>query len=92
MIAETFADYNRDLSIGDVVTHFKRNLPENKDKCKENDYMYVILNVAIDATSENTVVVYQSLYDDNIWVRPMEEFCSLVGNVYRFERCSDNGK
>ena len=43
---------------------------------KGNDYR--VLCIATDSTNLNKVVVYKSLKDGEVWVRPYEEFNSLV--------------
>lgn len=70
----------REILIGEVYHHFKGN-------------DYKVLYIATDSETQEKVVVYESLYDNKVWVRPYEMFNSLVDTFkypdikqkYRFE-------
>lgn len=61
-----------------VYIHFKGNL-------------YFVESIALDSESCGEVVVYRSLKDNQVWVRPLEEFLSIKqtekGYTYRFMMC-----
>ena len=73
-----------------VVKHFKRETIEDKSS---NKYLYLILGDAIYTTTGRKIVLYQSLEDNTIYGRPLEEFVSEVDHIkypsikqrYRFE-------
>jgi hypothetical protein len=69
------------IQVHRVYKHFK------------GDY-YLVEDVARDATTDEEVVIYRKLYGDgSLWVRPLNEFLSLVDKhkypdvqqEYRFE-------
>lgn len=70
----------REIFINGVYHHFKGN-------------DYKVLNIATHSETNESMIVYQSLYDDKIWVRPYDMFNSLVDKdkypdikqEYRFE-------
>ncbi len=72
----------REVQIGKIYKHFK-------------GHVYKVLNIAINSETLEKMVVYQSLEDDTVWVRPYELFNSLVDKekypkvmqTYRFEEC-----
>lgn len=78
--------------IGAVVSHFKRETVDIKDR--PNAYMYKVLAFATDTDTLEEKIVYQSLENGTVWVRPIEQFYSEVdkkkypdvSQVYRFER------
>lgn len=71
----------RKVLINEVYHHFKGN-------------NYQVICIAKNSETEEDMVVYKSLKDDSIWVRPYEMFNSLVDtkkypNIkqkYRFEK------
>jgi len=73
-----------------VVKHFKRETIEDKSS---NKYLYLILGDAIYTKTGRKIVLYQSLEDNTIYGRPLEEFVSEVDHIkypsikqrYRFE-------
>lgn len=73
-----------------VVKHFKRETIEDKSS---NKYLYLILGDAIYTTTGRKIILYQSLEDNTIYGRPLEEFVSEVDHIkypsikqrYRFE-------
>lgn len=82
------------IKSGDIVKHFKReSIPHDSSNMLE--YLYEVLSVdGLDTVTGNRVVVYRALYGERtIFVRPFEEFMSLVDRVkyptvqqkYRFE-------
>lgn len=75
----------REIQAGEYYRHFK-------------DRLYQIIAIARDANTEERVVVYQAMYgDEDIWVRPYEEFISEVDREkypdavqrYRFEKVEE---
>ena len=70
----------REIIAGEVYHHFKGN-------------DYKVLYIALNTETEEKMVVYESLYDSKVWVRPYEMFNSLVDKdkypdikqKYRFE-------
>lgn len=64
---------------GDIVKHFKRELP--CDCTDQNMYLYIVLGEAIDTVTDKPVVIYKALYGAMIvYTRPLEEFESKVNN------------
>ena len=82
---------NRDIRIGDVVRHFKREwVPE-----ETSEYLYRVIAFATHTESEEKLVIYQALYAPfKTCARPYEMFMSEVDHEkypevrqkYRFER------
>ena len=71
----------REVKVGHLYKHFKGK-------------KYKVLMIAIDASPEEKLVIYQAQYKDKIiWARPYNEFISEVDHVkypnvkekYRFE-------
>ena len=71
----------REVKVGHLYKHFKGK-------------KYKVLMIAIDASTEEKLVIYQAQYKDkSIWTRPYNEFISEVDHVkypnvkekYRFE-------
>jgi hypothetical protein len=62
------------IVLGKIYRHFKGNY-------------YRVLELATDANTLERLVVYQALYDDKIWVRPLSEFTDVLTRSDRtFER------
>lgn len=84
----------RELKVGDVLQHFKRELV-TEEKRKENAYLYVIRDFAIHSETDEKLVIYQQLYAPfGTYARPYEMFVSEVDHEkypevkqkYRFEK------
>ncbi|MDB5187315.1 MAG: hypothetical protein JWM07_787 [Candidatus Saccharibacteria bacterium] len=58
--------------------------------------IYEVIGVGKDTETENEVVIYQPLYDNDVayWVRPLAMFCDTVvidgESVPRFKKVDDN--
>lgn len=65
-----------ELQINGIYKHFKGKY-------------YIVLDVAYDSETNEKMVIYRALYDDNkLWVRPVVMFLEEVnknGQKYRFE-------
>ena len=81
----------RELKSGDIVAHFER---EQVDKTT-NKYLYRIITVATHTETEETLVVYEALYEPfGVFARPLDSFLSEVDHdkypdikqKYRFEK------
>ena len=57
--------YDRDFQPGDTVQHFKGGF-------------YKIIAIGTNTETEEKVVVYQSLKDKRVWIRPYDMFISKV--------------
>ncbi len=57
--------YNRDFKPGDTVQHFKGGF-------------YKIVAIGTNTETEEKMVVYQSLKDQKVWIRPYDMFISKV--------------
>lgn len=57
--------YDRDFQPGDTVQHFK-------------DGFYKIVTIGTNTETEEKMVVYQSLKDQRVWIRPYDMFISKV--------------
>lgn len=57
--------YDRDFQPGDTVQHFKGGF-------------YKIIAIGINTETEEKMVVYQSLKDRRVWIRPYDMFISKV--------------
>lgn len=55
--------YNRDFKPGDIVQHFKGGF-------------YKIVAIGTNTETEEKMVVYQSLKDQRVWIRPYDMFIS----------------
>ena len=93
----TKTSLTRNLRVGDVVQHFKRetlDFPYNR-------YLYSIIGFGAHTETSEYLVIYQALYSDEemnvnygIYCRPIEMFLSEVDHVkypnikqkYRFEK------
>lgn len=83
------AIFNNRFHIGDIVRHFKWFNQPIEDAAKHK-YLYEILGLGTSTVDESISVVYRSLSDNRIWIRPVEEFCSPASEpsccqYYRFE-------
>lgn len=83
----------RDLRVGDIVRHFKREWVSTET----SEYLYKILAFAHHTETEEKLVVYQALYAPfKVCARPYEMFMSEVDREkypdirqkYRFEKIS----
>ena len=81
----------REFKSGDIVAHFKR---EQVDKTT-NKYLYRIITLATHTETEETLVVYEALYEPfGVFARPLDMFLSEVDydkypdikQKYRFEK------
>lgn len=87
----------RDLHVGDIVQHFKRETLE----LPYHRYLYSIIGFGAHTETNEYLVIYQALYSDEemhvnygIYCRPIEMFLSEVDHVkypdikqkYRFEK------
>lgn len=81
----------REFKSGDIVAHFKR---EQVDKTT-NKYLYRIITLATHTETEETLVVYEALYEPfGVFARPLDSFLSEVDHdkypdikqKYRFEK------
>lgn len=88
------------INRGDYVRHFKREtMTELELRSNPRKYLYKVLNIdAIDTVCEKRCVVYESMYDNKVYVRPYNEFMSEVDHdkypdikqKYRFDVISEN--
>lgn len=74
------------VAVGKIYKHFKGGI-------------YKVIAIGFDTEIDNRrLVVYESLYDDKVWVRPYEMFISKVDKnkypdvkqIYRFEEVKDD--
>ena len=81
----------REFKSGDIVAHFKR---EQVDKTTTK-YLYRIITLATHTETEETLVVYEALYEPfGVFARPLDMFLSEVDHdkypdikqKYRFEK------
>ena len=81
----------REFKSGDIVAYFKR---EQVDKTT-NKYLYRIITLATHTETEETLVVYEALYEPfGVFARPLDMFLSEVDRdkypdikqKYRFEK------
>lgn len=91
----------RNFKVGDKIKHFKRELTDfSQPDIDPNLYLYEIVNLAVDANTLETLVIYKALYKNKdgeyvTWARPWFEFMEPVNKVaypnckqeYRFELC-----
>jgi len=64
---------------GTVVKHFKRDLLTREElRERPNRYLYVILSVGEHTETGEKLVVYKSLEDGLVWLRPVDMFLSDV--------------
>lgn len=83
--------FEDDRDIGVVVSHFKRETVDIKER--PDAYLYKILAIGADTDTLEEKVVYKCLEDGRVWVRPREQFYSEVDKKkypgvtqkYRFE-------
>ncbi|MBP3853854.1 MAG: DUF1653 domain-containing protein [Erysipelotrichaceae bacterium] len=76
---------------GDIVSHFKRQFADPDSK----DYLYEIIGEAMHTETNETLIVYQALYEPYpMFARPKDMFLSKVDKekypevqqIYRFEK------
>ena len=70
---------DRILLVGDIVKHFKFETLSNHDKFNKR-YLYKIIGFGKHTETNEHMVIYESLYDYQIWIRPLELFMSTVDN------------
>ena len=94
--SEAEAEVERDIQVGDIVRHFKREWVS----AQTSEYLYKVLTFAQHTETGERLVVYQGLYAPfKICARPYEMFMSEVDRQkypeirqkYRFERVESNG-
>lgn len=82
---------DREFKSGDIVAHFKR---EQVDKTT-NKYLYRIITLATHTETEETLVIYEALYEPfGVFARPQDSFLSEVDHnkypdikqKYRFQK------
>lgn len=87
----------RNLTVGDVVRHFKYETLSEQEK-RENKYTYVIRGFARHTETEEELVIYQALYGGfGTYARPKTMFLSKVDREkypdikqnYRFEKVDE---
>ncbi|MBO4408308.1 MAG: DUF1653 domain-containing protein [Clostridiales bacterium] len=85
---------DRDIRVGDIVRHFKR---ENVSP-ETSEYLYKILAFASHTETGEKLVIYQGMYPPfKVCARPYDMFMSEVDRVkypdvkqkYRFEKIED---
>lgn len=91
---EIFEKHGRkDLRVGMVVRHFKREL--NKPEDEKNKYLYKIIDIAEHTETKELLVIYQGMYGEyGTYARPIKMFTSEVDKEkypdikqkYRFEK------
>lgn len=65
----------RELKIGDLVRHFKREFVENP----EGEYLYQVIDFAKHTETGETLVIYKALYKPyDVFARPYDNFISKV--------------
>jgi len=83
---------DRDFKIGDIISHFKRELIEGDKGLK---HLYVIVEFAMHTENEEQLVIYKSLDNGKVYARPYGMFISEVDHEkypeikqkYRLEKC-----
>ena len=83
---------SNNFKIGDIVKHFKYETLSSKEQ-SDKKYIYKIMHFAIHSETKEAMVVYQSLFNNEIYVRPRDMFESEVDKnkypqikqKYRFE-------
>ena len=86
------------LASKDIVRHFKRELPMEKNTDPRKYLYFIICDDAIDTSNNDSrSVIYRALYDDaKVYIREYNEFMSKVDKVkypnikqeYRFEKAT----
>ena len=88
---EEEVDLERDIQVGDIVQHFKRQWVDQKT----SEYLYKVLAVAQHTENGEKLVIYQALYSPfKICARPYAMFMSETDHEkypeakqkYRFEK------
>lgn len=83
---------DRIIQTGDIVRHFKKETKPEYENSKR--YLYEVLGIALDTTTDIYVYVYKSLATGELYTREISEFLSEVdrkkySNIkqkYRFEK------
>lgn len=87
---------NRDVTIGGIYKHFKRELC-TEEELTTNKYLYKVIAVAQHTETGEHLVIYQALYEPyGVCARPKDMFLSEVDHEkypsikqkYRFEKVS----
>jgi hypothetical protein len=86
----------RILNKGNIVRHFKWESDSQEDHLN-NIHLYRILDFATHSETKEKMVIYKSLYSNDIYVRPYDMFMSEVDHEkypdikqkYRFELIND---
>lgn len=81
--------FNQRFKVGDIVRHFKWFDQPVKDVDNKR-YLYEIIALGNSTEDESMYVVYRSLENSKVWIRPLSQFCSSVKvstpfQFYRFE-------
>lgn len=86
----------RDVTIGGIYKHFKRELC-TEEELTTNKYLYKVIAVAQHTETGENLVIYQALYEPyGVFARPKDMFLSEVDHEkypsikqkYRFEKVS----
>lgn len=87
---------SRDVTIGGIYKHFKRELC-TKEELKNNMYLYKVQAVAQHTETGEQLVIYQAMYEPyDVYARPKDMFLSEVDHEkypnikqkYRLEKVS----
>ena len=75
----TFRDENNILRPNTIVKHFKREMLTDDENAMCNDYLYMVIGIALHTETKEKFVVYKALYgDQNMYARPKDMFLSEV--------------
>lgn len=91
------------LEVGDVVSHFKRDLLSDEEKKRSLKYLYTIEGICLNTETLEIMVVYRPLYtldsgnNFDCFVRPYDDFMGEVDSSkydvqqkYKFEKFNKN--
>ena len=81
------------IKVGDKVRHFKYETLTEQEKA-ENLYIYTIIGFGQHTETNELCVIYQSVRNHEVWIRPVDMFMSEVDSKkypnikqkYRFEK------